>query len=80
MGEKKVKATSRVQVTVEIDTGGSWGAECTVEQIQKQATDAARSALMKGLVLDLQKMGSDTKTTARIMSEPKVIAVLVEEL
>jgi len=79
MGDKKIKATSRVTVTVEIDTGGSWGADCTVEQVQKQAADSARAALMKGLVLDLNSMGKDTKTTARIVGEPKILAILVEE-
>lgn len=80
MAEKKVRATSRVQVTVEIDTGGAWGSDSTIEQVQKQAADEARTALMRGLVLDLQKMGSDTKTSARIISEPRVIAILVEEV
>jgi len=79
MSEKKIRATSRVTVTVEIDTGGSWGADCTVEQVQKQAADSARAALMKGLVLDLNSMGKDTKTTARIVGEPKILAILVEE-
>lgn len=80
MSEKKIKATSRVTVTVEIDTGGSWGADCTVEQVQKQAADAARAALMRGLVIDLQTMSNSTqKTTARIVGEPKILAILVEE-
>lgn len=79
MGEKKVRATSRVQLTVEIDTGGAWGADCTIDQVQKQAADAARAALMRGLILDMQKMGADTKTSARIVSDPKIIAILVEE-
>jgi hypothetical protein len=79
MGEKRVKATSRVQLTVEIDTGGSWGPDCTVDQIQKQAAEEARSALMRGLVIDCMKTGSDTKTSARIVSDPKIIAILVEE-
>jgi hypothetical protein len=80
MGEKKVRATSRVQVTVEIDTGGSWGPDCTIDQIQKQAAEEARSALTRGLMLDLLKTGSDSKTSARIISEPRIIAILVEEV
>jgi hypothetical protein len=34
---------------------------------------------MRGLVIDCMKMGSDSKTSARIVSDPKIIAILVEE-
>jgi hypothetical protein len=79
MTEKRIRATSRVTVTVEIDTGGSWDSNCTVEQIHRQAAIAARAALMKGLVIDLTTIGQDNKTTARLVGDPKVLAIFVEE-
>lgn len=37
----KTKATARVRITVEVSADGSWGGDCTLEQVRKQAMDAA---------------------------------------
>ena len=36
----KISGNARVQVTLEIpNDGGTWGEECTIGQLQKQAKD-----------------------------------------
>lgn len=63
-----VKATARVQVTLEVTLSQPWGAECNFAVLQKAAKE---DALMR-----IQKLsGSDV----RIVGTPKVTAVLVEE-
>lgn len=61
-------ATAKVQVTLEIDAGSSWGKDCTVAQVMDQAS---RESLQR-LTATLQA----AKTRVRIVGEPKVIAVL----
>lgn len=76
---KKVRARARVQVTVEIDVDDVWGEDCAIAQVHKQAKESARNALQCGLILNYTKMGHDQKTAAKIVSEPLVTSVLVEE-
>ena len=40
-----VWARAQVTVTLSIDCGGPWGPDCTVAQVQKQATDHALATL-----------------------------------
>ena len=63
-----LKGTARVQVTVEV-YAGVWGADCTVDQIHKQASrDAVEK--VKNLVNSI---------SARVVGEPKVTAIIVDE-
>lgn len=41
----KAKATARVQVTLVVDLGQAWGADCTVGQVRMQAEREAREAI-----------------------------------
>lgn len=40
-------ATARATVTIEIPINDSWGEDCTVGQIYKQAEDSARGKIAK---------------------------------
>jgi hypothetical protein len=62
-----IAATARIQVTVEV-TAGHWGADCNLEQIYRQAAvDAVKTVE--------RLLGSE----GRIVGEPRVTAVLVEQ-
>lgn len=75
----EVVARARVVVTVEIPLPDKWGADCSLDQIQKQAKDGAENALRNGLVLSYLQCGRDPKTEATIVGEPRVTAILVDE-
>ncbi len=61
-------ATAKVQITLEVDAGSSWGPDCTVAQVCDQA---GRESLWR--LTDILTQG---KTRVRIIGEPRVIAVL----
>ena len=42
-----ISAGARAQVTVELSGLGSWGTDCTVAQVHKQAAEAAISRLQQ---------------------------------
>ena len=64
-------ATARVQVTVEI-VAGTWGNDCSLEQVYKQAGEDACNKLTRAL------NPKDSAPIGRIVGTPKVLAVLVE--
>jgi hypothetical protein len=43
---KKYIATARATVVVEVIIGASWGGQCSVAQIAKQAADEARGKIL----------------------------------
>jgi hypothetical protein len=67
-GEQRLKAHARVQLTVSIDLKDTWGNECTINQIQKQAKDGAISSMWKWV----------EETGVTIVGEPKVTIVIIE--
>lgn len=69
---KQVKAIARVQVTLEL-YAGSWGDDCTVAQMHKQAADSALEQVHR---LQTSRPGS---VHFKIHGEPKVVGVLTEE-
>lgn len=67
----KVRAIARVAVTVElVGAGGTWGGDCPLEQVHRQA---AQDALLTLSSL-IQKHGW------HVVGEPKVVAILTEEV
>lgn len=72
MSDTKLRASAQVTVTLRIDVSDTWGADCTVEQIHKQA---ARSALG---ILDKMR-GSMAPRPVALVGQPKVVAVFVED-
>lgn len=63
---------ARVKLEVEVPSGSSWGPDCTMAQIQKQAIEGAISTLERALV---KEYGGG----ARLVGKPKVTAVLASE-
>lgn len=74
-----MSAHAVVRITVEIPLDDSWGDDCTVAQIRKQAQDGARTAIMQGLVLDGLVCGPGPKKIARIVGEPIVDMIVKRE-
>lgn len=75
-------ARARVQLTIDILVADSWGPECTVDQVQRQATESAIGALRRGLVIEgmHNPNGVDPflKSVALIVDDPKVTLVATE--
>lgn len=61
-------ATARVQVTIEIDAGSSWGPDCTVAQIQQQAGEEATRRLVD--------LVAAARVKANIVGTPKVTTII----
>ncbi len=80
---KRIQARARVQVTFDILLPDTWGSECSVEQVQKQAAESALGVLRQGLVVDglTNSLPSAPDMRPRVTSVgmAKVIAVLVED-
>jgi len=75
-----VRGTAVVTLTVEIDVGSTWGSDCSLEQLMRQARVEAAEALRGGLVInDLTASSATRPRHARIVGEPRVKAVIVEE-
>lgn len=68
---KTIRATARVQLTVEIDGGAPWGEDFDLKTVYKQACESARQTLNNAL-----KPGEHTKI--RIIGEPKVTGIITE--
>lgn len=73
--EKKVKATARVQVTVEVEDS-AWGGDCSIGQLYKQAGEGSINKV-RNLMASGQFSRGDVPF--RIIGEPKVIGVITEE-
>lgn len=69
--EKRIQAKARVQMTVEVDAGAPWGADCSIEQMYKQAAQSARENLINAL-----KPGEHGRVT--LVGEPKIIGIITE--
>ena len=67
--EKKIQASARVQITVEVHEA-AWGGDCQISQLYKQAAEGGVAQLRKALI--------DAKLCHTIIGEPKVIGVMTE--
>lgn len=63
-----VKARAVVRLKIEITVGDTWGADCALPQIWKQATESAVDAVRRGMPHGV-----------RLIGEPEVDAILVSE-
>jgi hypothetical protein len=66
-----VWARAQVTVTLSIDCGGPWGPDCTVAQVQKQATDHALATL--------NSLPQQISQGVRIVGEPRVAMIVTED-
>ncbi len=64
---KMTTARAVVTVTLELRVSGSWGEDCTIAQVYRQAEASARGIIRN-------KLGTDVQ----IKGEPKVTAVMAE--
>jgi hypothetical protein len=69
----RITATARVRITLDIRLTDSWGNDCSIEQIQKQAT-ASVLGIFRGRVGVPHEL-----TGAAVIGEPTVTAILVEQ-
>ena len=76
----RTKTVARVTLTVEIEIAQRWGGHCTMEQVFAQARESAIGAARRGLALHSMVSGVDVKTPARIIGDPKVVAILVDDI
>lgn len=67
----RVQATARVTMTVEIQVGGTWGDDCDIAQIHRQAAEEAIGILRR--MKEPQRVAPYT-----IVGESIVRAVLVD--
>lgn len=66
-------ATAKVRLLVEVDVNSSWGKDCGVEQIHKQAADEAQ-----GVIRQMYQKPDEYRNRVRIVGPPEVIAVIVK--
>ena len=69
----RVSASARVQITLDIAVGDSWGSDCPVDQIVRQATEAA-----EGMVRNAFPQQWQTRQVS-IVGTPKVTMVLAKK-
>ena len=69
--EKKIKSKARVKVLLEISLSDTWGEDCLLSQVYKQAKKSAVNIVY-------QKITGSMKNV-RIVGEAVVVAILVEE-
>lgn len=65
---KPVGASAVATITVEVRGLGSWGTDCSVEQIHRQASEQAIGAL--------RNMDKDRRLT--IIGQPEIKTIIVE--
>jgi hypothetical protein len=66
-----VSVHARVTVTLEIPAGSSWGPECAMSQIKKQATEN-----VLGKIRQATTASGGALAGAKVVGEPKVQAIL----
>lgn len=70
---KRVSAKAIVRLKIEIPLTDRWGEDCDFSQVQKQARDSAVGTIRKIVELNYKQL------QIRILEEPEVTAILVEE-
>lgn len=69
---KTIQAKARVQLTVEVDSGGAWNEDCEIGQLYKQAAESGRERLISALGL------GGERCCFKIVGEPKVVGIMTE--
>lgn len=64
-----MRTSAKVTLTIEIPVGSSWDHRCKIEQVQRQATDAALNKLR----------GAMRGTDYKLIGQPTVEAIIVRE-
>jgi hypothetical protein len=75
---KIITARARVQVTLEFLVTDTWGDDCKVDQVYKQAAESAIGQLRRGCLVSVASaLARDGE--ARVIGDPKVTAILVNK-
>ncbi len=64
----RVTTNVRVQILIEVDPGESWGEECSIKQVEKQASESAIRKIERAM----------KPTQFRFAGEPKVTMVFIK--
>lgn len=77
----RLTAGARVTLTIEFQVDDCWGADCTVEQIHRQAKEAAEGQLRKGFIVHgtVLTIRSPPTTSVNVVGKPKVDVIVLEE-
>jgi len=76
MSDGKVHGRARATVVIEFAVKGSWGAECSIEQLHRQAKESAMDAVQQLFTPNAAVAPQGLGATARIL-KMSVEAVLV---
>jgi hypothetical protein len=66
----KQSAHARVTITVEVSVGSSWGDDCPISQVHKQAAQEAQEKL--------ERLFEKERGNLRLVGEAKVTVIIVE--
>lgn len=66
----KIIAHAKVQVIIEVSNVGSWGGECSIDQVVKQAAESA--------IGRIRNLKDSEARSFHIIGEPKVLMVWTE--
>jgi len=75
---RRIRASARATVTLQVDCGSTWGPDCTAQQILEQASSDARSkiaSLMSGNTEEDKR----NRATIRVVGEPVITSIIVDE-
>lgn len=75
MSDINLHTTARVTVHLEIKVSSTWGPDCSLEQVHKQAADEAIGLIRNAK--DNAAMASKLAKSVRLMGEPLVTAIIV---
>lgn len=75
MSDKRLRARARAVVTIEVDLDGAWGENCDLAQVYKQAEDELRNKLENWRSSKYEP----SFVQYRLIGEPKITAILVED-
>lgn len=72
MSGQRTSASARLELVIDIPASSSWGRDCTIDQIYRQAGEETTHAL--GVMLR-----KEFGPTAKIIGVPKVQAVIAQD-
>lgn len=75
MSDKKVQASAIVTLTIEIVVPDVWGGDCSLDQVQRQASDSAIGVLRRAMPKEFNQYNTGS---VRLIGNPEVASVLVK--
>ena len=67
----KIKTMARVRVLLEVSLSDTWGGDCRLDQVYKQAGNTARNIVSQAITNSMKDI--------RIIGEPEATAIIVKE-